>query len=216
MGCDTRDPDMFYQPRHDPYEASTFFADGQSARPLVPGTIARPKSKLGGALYYKEAEGGFVEPSDGTGAGGVEAGGFPKEFAPPTGVQERLAWMDRGQERYNIYCSPCHGMNGQGDGMIVQRGLSRPPSFILLPQDKVENPQRYAREEFLQTAPHQHYYNVITNGYGAMYSYAARVPPEDRWKIVAYIRALQEAKPKTTTQPPSAKIGPDETRRTND
>ena len=84
--------------------------------------------------------------------------------------------IERGRERYDIYCSPCHGLQGRGDGMIVERGFPKPPSY---------------NEERLRAAPAQHFFDVITNGYGVMYSYAARVAPEDRWAIVAYVRSLQ-------------------------
>ena len=84
--------------------------------------------------------------------------------------------LQRGQQRFDIFCSPCHGRTGDGHGMIVQRGLPAPPSY---------------HQDALRKASDRHFYDVITNGYGAMYSYAARVPPQDRWAIVAYIRALQ-------------------------
>jgi mono/diheme cytochrome c family protein len=87
-----------------------------------------------------------------------------------------LALLQHGRERFNIYCAPCHGFDGSGDGMIVQRGFPHPPSYHI---------QR------LRDAPIQHFYDVITNGYGVMFSYAARVKPPDRWAITAYIRALQ-------------------------
>ena len=95
--------------------------------------------------------------------------------APPTADDKLLA---RGQQRFDIYCSPCHGIGGNGDGMIVRRGFPAPPSY------------HTAR---LRAAPAQHFYDVITKGYGVMYSYASRVEPRDRWAIVAYIRALQES-----------------------
>ena len=85
----------------------------------------------------------------------------------------------RGEERYNIYCSPCHGRLGDGNGMIVERGFPRPPSFHI---------------DRLRQAPDGHYYDVITNGFGVMFSYAARVTPEGRWAITAYIRALQRSR----------------------
>lgn len=94
---------------------------------------------------------------------------------PPRADPQLLA---RGRERYDIYCSPCHGLSGKGDGMIVHRGFPAPPSYHI--------PR-------LRAAPAQHFFDVITNGYGIMYSYAARVEPRDRWAIVAYIRALQES-----------------------
>jgi hypothetical protein len=153
MGC-KRD-DMADQPRYDPLEPSQFFADGKSARPMVPGTVPRNRDLPSQARFQAEAS-------------GQEMTAFPIEV----GLNE----LRRGQERYNIYCTPCHGFSGDGDGMIVQRGFTRPPSFHI---DRLRN------------APPGHVFNVITNGYGAMYSYAERVPVEDRWKIAAYIRALQ-------------------------
>jgi mono/diheme cytochrome c family protein len=209
-GCDTRDPDMYYQPKRQPYQASEFFENGMSARPLVPGTVARTKDKLGAAIYYKNAQPGHVEPlPDAVSAADT---GFPSDF--PTAGADLQMKLARGQERFNIYCSVCHGLNGQGDGMIVQRGFIPPPSFVLLERDKTDNPQRYQREEFLQTAPPRHIYNVITNGFGAMYSYAERVNPDDRWAVAAYVKALQQAKPPATTQGPAADLGPGRTRST--
>jgi mono/diheme cytochrome c family protein len=98
------------------------------------------------------------------------------QAATPPPVDAQL--LARGQERYDIYCSPCHGLSGKGDGMVVRRGFPAPPSY------------HSAR---LRAAPARHFLNVITNGYGVMYSYAARVDPRDRWAIVAYIRALQQS-----------------------
>jgi mono/diheme cytochrome c family protein len=89
------------------------------------------------------------------------------------------ALMARGQQRFDIFCSPCHGRTGDGNGIIVERGMPRPTSY---------------HDERLRTADDQHFFDVITNGYGAMYSYASRVPPRDRWAIIAYIRALQLAR----------------------
>lgn len=97
-----------------------------------------------------------------------------------------LALVQRGRERFNIFCSECHGFGGDGDGMVVQRGFPKPPSF---------------HEARLVNAPDELFVDVITNGYGAMYSYADRVPPADRWAIAAYIRALQRTKPSITTEP---------------
>lgn len=96
--------------------------------------------------------------------------------ASPPAVDGRL--LTRGRERYNVFCTPCHGLSGRGDGMIVQRGFPAPPNY---------------GEARLRAAPGQYIFDVITNGYGVMYSYAARIEPEDRWAIVAYVRALQEA-----------------------
>jgi mono/diheme cytochrome c family protein len=91
-----------------------------------------------------------------------------------------LALVERGRQRFNIFCSECHGSGGDADGMIVQRGFPRPPSF---------------HEARLVNAPDEHFVDVITHGYGVMYSYSDRVPPADRWAIAAYIRALQRTKP---------------------
>jgi mono/diheme cytochrome c family protein len=96
--------------------------------------------------------------------------------AKPPPLDARL--LTRGQERYDIYCSPCHGLSGRGDGMVARRGFPAPPSY---------------HSTRLRSAPAQHFFDVITNGYGVMYSYAARIEPHDRWAIVAYIRALQES-----------------------
>ncbi|HOJ74324.1 MAG TPA: cytochrome c [Phycisphaerae bacterium] len=150
-GCDQ----MYEQPRNDPLEPNPFFIDGMSARPIVPGTVARGHARLDEHLYQ-----GTVE-------------GKPAEIFP---FAITVADLDRGRERFNIYCSPCHGALGDGDGMIVQRGFTRPPSYHL---------------DRLRAAPVGHFYQVMTNGWGAMYSYAERVTPEDRWRIIAYIRALQ-------------------------
>ena len=97
-----------------------------------------------------------------------------------------LALVQRGRERFNIFCSECHGYGGDADGMVVQRGFPRPPSF---------------HELRLVNAPDEHFVDVITHGYGAMYSYADRVPPADRWAIAAYIRALQRIKPPIVDRP---------------
>jgi mono/diheme cytochrome c family protein len=147
--------DMHDAPRYDPLEASTVFPKGSSAQPLVPGTVARGFLHEDELLY--------------TGKVGADmATTFP--FAI---TRERL---DRGQERFNIYCAPCHGRTGEGNGMVVQRGFKAPPSYHI---------------DRLRTAPVGYIFGVITNGFGAMQDYSAQVTPEDRWLIVAYIRALQ-------------------------
>jgi hypothetical protein len=146
---------MAEQPRYDPLEASTFFEDGQSARHLPPGTVAR-----GGLRADNHLDRGLVE------------GAPAKVFPFPVG----LAVLERGQERYNIYCAPCHSRTGGGDGMIVRRGFTRPASFHI---------------ERLREAPPGYLFTVITNGFGAMPGYRYQVSPEDRWAIIAYIRALQ-------------------------
>lgn len=148
---------MSRQPRYEPLEMSRFFADGQSARPPVPGTVARGQAREDAHFYA-----------------GIVDGQLATTFPFPV----TLEVLERGQERYNISCTPCHGLTGAGDGMIVQRGFSPPPTFH---QDRLRN------------APVGHYYNVITDGFGAMYSYGYQIEPADRWAIIAYIRALQRS-----------------------
>jgi mono/diheme cytochrome c family protein len=99
-------------------------------------------------------------------------------FGQPAAPPVTMALLERGQERFDIYCSPCHSRAGDGNGMIVARGFPRPPSYFA---------------DHLVKAPNQHFYDVITNGYGAMFPYAARVAPADRWAIIAYIRTLQSS-----------------------
>ena len=122
VGCDTRDADMYYQPRAGPYDSSEFYEDGTSARPIVPGTVGRTDVAN---RYYKAAQPWFNEPSREEVAARNE--GFPADF--PTGGPELAAVLARGQERFNIYCAVCHGYNGLGTGIIVQAGSpSRRPS----------------------------------------------------------------------------------------
>jgi len=151
-GCRT---DMHVEPRYNPLAASSFFSDGRAARPLVAGTVARGDLRTDEHLYEGRVNG---QPAT--------------TFPFPITRQD----LERGQERFNIYCSPCHGRLGDGNGIIVMRGLRRPPSYQM---------------DRLRAAPLGHFFDVITNGYGAMYSYASRVPVDDRWRIIAYIRALQ-------------------------
>jgi mono/diheme cytochrome c family protein len=119
----------------------------------------------------------------------VAQGDAARDALATTPPAVTAALMQRGQERFNIYCSPCHGLGGQGDGMVVQRGFPPPPSFA--------SPR-------LRAVPAQHIVDVITNGYGAMYPYAARVEPADRWAIAAYVRALQAASGVPVAQVPDA------------
>jgi hypothetical protein len=147
--------DMQIQPRLNPLQHSDFYEDGRSARPLIEGTVAR--GQLRNDVYFY------------TGYNGNELGN-----EMPFPVSREV--LERGRERFNIYCSPCHAQTGDGNGMIVQRGFQRPPSYHI---DRLRN------------APLGHFYDVITNGFGAMPDYAGQVQPYDRWAIVAYIRALQ-------------------------
>ena len=144
------------QPRYEPLEASDFFADGRSARPLVTGAVPR------GLLEVDQVT-PTPQPTQTT-----QLDEYP--------FQITMDVLKRGQEQYEIYCSPCHGYDGYGRGMIVQRGFSPPPSL---------------HSETLRQMPGSQIYDVISNGFGRMASYAYRVTPEDRWAIIAYIRALQ-------------------------
>ncbi len=143
------------QPKLEPFEASAFFVDGMSARPFVPNTVARGQLRADDHLYRGQAE-------------GRPANSFPFPI-----TEEILA---KGQERYDIYCSPCHGHAGYGDGIIVQRGFTAPPSL---------------HTERMRALPPGHIFDVITNGIGAMYAYGDRTTPEERWAIIAYMEALQ-------------------------
>jgi len=147
--------DMHDQPKYRGLRSSAFFEDGSSARPLVEGTVAR------GTLQEDEAF--FTGKIDKVAV---------KEL--PFAVDERV--LNRGQERFDIYCSPCHDRTGSGNGMIVERGYRQPPSFHL---------------DRLRQADAGHFFDVMTNGFGVMPDYKAQIAPRDRWAIVAYIRALQ-------------------------
>jgi len=148
---------MHDQPKFKPLAKNDFFADRRSARPLVDGTIPRGHLREDAALYTGKAAGTPVDA-------------FP--FAVSAAV------MARGQERFDIFCAPCHGRTGDGDGMIVRRGYRKPPTFH---QDRLR-----------QAAP-GYTFDVITNGFGAMPDYAQQIPVRDRWAIVAYIKALQRS-----------------------
>jgi mono/diheme cytochrome c family protein len=153
--------DMYDQPRYEPYEASTFFENGASSRPLVAGTVPRTDPrKLPDVQDRNLLLTGLKD-------------GLPSRSAPFPVDQ---AVLERGQGRYRIYCAPCHGETGDGKGIIVQRGFTPPPSY---------------HDDRLRDAPLGHFFQVISQGHGAMYSFAARVAPQDRWAIASYIRALQ-------------------------
>jgi mono/diheme cytochrome c family protein len=147
--------DMHNQPKFIPMRESGFYADARSARPLVEGTVARGQLNDDDLLYT-----GKVDGRDTT------------EFPYPV-TAEVLA---RGRERFDIFCSPCHGRTGDGEGMVVKRGYRQPPSFHI---------------DRLRQSPVGHFFDVMTNGFGAMSDYRAQVPARDRWAIAAYIRALQ-------------------------
>jgi mono/diheme cytochrome c family protein len=147
--------EMHDQPKRAAYQSSRFFPDHAASRPLVAGTVPRGALRTNGVFYA-----------------GLRGTNLVEEI--PIKLTREL--VERGHERFDIYCSVCHGSTGDGNGIIVHRGFPLPPSF---------------HTDRLREAPIGHFYRVITYGYGIMFSYAARVPPEDRWAIAAYIRALQ-------------------------
>ena len=167
--------DMHVQPRQNPLSRSDFFADQRSERPPVEGTVARGQLHADTFLY--------------TGKIGNTFG----DYMPFPVTREAL---DRGRERYNIYCSPCHSLVGDGNGFVPSRGFSRlPPSY--------HTPR-------LQKAPLGYLFDVITNGYGIMPDYGSQISPEDRWKIVAYVRALQLSQNATKADVPAGQMIPSE------
>lgn len=147
--------DMFEQPNERPLERSDFFQNQMASRPLVPNTVARGHLREDAAFFTGRIGTNLVET-------------FPLPVTREV--------LERGRERYEIHCAPCHGGTGEGNGMIVQRGFPAPPSYHI---------------DRLRQAPAGYYFDVMTRGYGVMFPYAARVPPADRWAIAAYIRALQ-------------------------
>jgi mono/diheme cytochrome c family protein len=182
-GCEKAMQDMYNQPKYKPLAPSAFWADGRSSRPDVAGTVAHSGGATAGTssgqfgrLPLPVAEAPVYPVDD---HGNVKANLTPESPQPFTATNplpiDRQT-LDRGRERFDIFCSPCHSIAGDGDGMVPRRGFPHPPSY--------HTPR-------LRNAPDAHFYNVITQGYGMMYSYADRVAPRDRWAIVAYIRALQ-------------------------
>jgi mono/diheme cytochrome c family protein len=147
--------DMHDQPKYKPFRPSDFFGDDRSARPLVEDTVARGQLRADAAYFTGKQD------------------AMPVDVLP---VAVTPALLRRGQQRYGIYCTPCHGQTGRGDGMVVQRGYRRPPSFHI---DRLRNEKT------------GYFFDVITSGFGAMPDYAAQIAVPDRWAIVAYLRALQ-------------------------
>jgi len=170
--------DMQDQPRYKAYKESTFFLDNRASRDLPDGTVARGKLKENKAFYTGKVDNPNPNAQVQTttdASGNTLVSSFPNDIDEfPIPVTKEL--VDRGQERFNIYCIVCHGPTGNGDGMIVRRGFPKPPTY---------------HDDRLRNAPVGHFFDVITSGWGKMNSYAYQVPPADRWAIVAYIRALQ-------------------------
>jgi len=149
-GCEYLRQDMANQPKNRPLSPSEFFGDGRSERPPVENTVSR------GSIADDE----LLVPKD--------SNNFP--------LMVDLKLLERGEERYKIFCSPCHGLQGDGNGMVAMRGMKRPPSY---------------HQDRLRQAPNGYFYDNITNGFGQMLGYSAQIPARDRWAIVAYVRALQ-------------------------
>jgi len=162
--------DMHDAPRYDPFEASTVLPKGASAQPLVAGTIARGHLDDDEQLYTGKVN-------------GQPATTFPFAIT--------RADLDRGQERFNIYCSPCHGRTGEGNGMVVQRGYRQAASYHI---------------DRLRQAPVGYFFDVITNGFGVMPDYRAQIPVDDRWRIIAYVRALQLSHHAATSDVPADEL----------
>jgi len=187
--------DMQDQPKMKPYRSSTFFRDGLSTRAPIEGTVPRGYLKTDTEFYTGKKSGKMT-----TTAAQTPAGPQPSGTSVAPALQGAAAYPDdvevfpiavtpevvtRGKQRYEIFCSACHGSTGNGDGMIVRRGFRRAASF---------------NDERLRQAPVGHFFDAITNGWGVMPGYAAQIPPEDRWAIIAYVRALQLSQQSQTEQ----------------
>jgi mono/diheme cytochrome c family protein len=160
--------DMHDQPKYRPLRGSEIFEDGRSARPLVPGTVARGSLREDRVFF--------------TGRSG-------DEFVPDLPLALTPELLARGRQQYEVFCSPCHGLAGRGDGMIVRRGFKAPSSYHV---------------DRLRAMPVGYFYDVISNGFGAMNDYAAQVNPADRWAIAAYVRVLQYSQYAPASELPAA------------
>jgi mono/diheme cytochrome c family protein len=182
--------DMQDQPKAIAYRANSFFKDGTGSRPLVQGTVPRGYLRADRALYFGKKEASRMPanpqnaaaPTTQTGPSGTASNTSGSALYPddvetfPFAITKED--LKRGQERYEIFCSVCHGMTGYGDGIVARRGFNKPA------------PANYHQDR-LRQAPVGHFFDVMTNGWGAMPSYASQIPVEDRWRIIAYVRALQ-------------------------
>lgn len=176
-GCERGMHDMYDQHRYKPLAGSPVFADGRAERPRPDGTVVASRGAVAGTSSGRAGDVPLVDEPPTIVA--VDASGKPRDVdgatlqAMPAPTAASLA---RGRERYGIYCTPCHSVVGDGDGMVVRRGFPRPSSF---------------HTDRLRAAPDAYFYSVITHGYGVMYPFGDRIAPADRWAIVAYLRALQ-------------------------
>jgi mono/diheme cytochrome c family protein len=163
--------DMQDQPKYKPLGVSRFFADGRMARPIPAGTIARDELNNTDSFHTGSENGAFLDTI-------------------PLKVDSKL--LHRGQQRFDIYCSPCHGYTGDGNGMVAQRGLKIPADL---------------HTDRLRSVPPGYIYQVIKNGYGAMGDYGDQIPVNDRWAIVAYVKALQLSRDATVNDVPADQRG---------
>lgn len=162
--------DMHDSPRERPYRASDLYADGSSARPLVDGTVARGHLNDDEWLDTGKVNGQWVTA-------------FPFAIT--------RADLDRGEQRFNIYCSPCHGRTGEGNGMVVQRGFKQAANYHV---------------DRLRQAPVGYFFDVMTHGFGSMPDYRMQITPEDRWRVIAYIRTLQLSRDATSADVPADEL----------
>jgi mono/diheme cytochrome c family protein len=175
-GCEKAARNMYDDAREKPLAANANFPGGTSSRPQLAGTIEHSRGVL-------------AATSSGRGERAAEARRVAAESAQSIPYPIDMALLRRGQQRFDIYCSPCHSVVGDGDGLVARHGFPHPPSYHI---------------ERLRAAPDRHFYDVITEGYGVMYPYAERVAPADRWAIVAYIRALQRSQHAARDEIPAA------------
>jgi hypothetical protein len=203
---------MASQPSYRPLQASAFFPDGRASRPLLPGTVSR-RNHLADLPHLDSGRLTDLDTSRsapllglalGTTAARLPEGNALKNYYSTFPFEVTLKDLKRGRERYNIYCSVCHDRLGTGNGMIVQRGFTKPPSFLT---DDSRGLKYQGVTVPLQDVPVGYIFEVITRGYGAMPDHAAQIPPRDRWLIVAYVRALQ------TSVVPFSDLPPEEQKR---
>ncbi len=162
-GCEKQMQGMYDQAKYKAYAPSELWEDGGASRPDVPGTQPHAYGEISGTSSGR--------------VGIADADTLDRdEHARSNPYPVTLEWLHHGKDRFEIYCSPCHGPTGDGDGLVVRRGFPAPPSY---------------HTDRLRAADDRHFFDVISKGYGIMYPYAARVSPQDRWAIVAYIRSLQ-------------------------
>ncbi|MGI8494659.1 MAG: c-type cytochrome [Pyrinomonadaceae bacterium] len=173
--------DMQDQPRYKAFKKSDFFADNKAMRDLPEGTVARGQLRADKAYYQGKKENAGNAQNAPAAQPAADASGNTAVAVFPDAIEEfpipvTKELIDRGEQRYKIFCTVCHGPVGNGDGMIVRRGFPKPPTY---------------NDDRLRNAPVGHFFDVITNGFGKMNPYASQIPVPDRWAIVAYIRALQ-------------------------